>query len=52
MDFPVDEPNISRNVGLIYREIHYELWQPPNGNNSGYFEKGSFGLRFTAIRHN
>lgn len=42
----------ARNIGLIFREIHYELWQPPNGNNSGYFEKSSFGLKFTAIRHN
>jgi hypothetical protein len=42
----------ARNIGLIFREIHYELWQPPNGSNSGYFEKSSFGLKFTAIRHN
>lgn len=42
----------ARDIGLIFREIHYELWQPPNGNNSGYFEKGSFGLKFTILRYN
>ena len=42
----------ARNIGLVYKEIHYELWQPANGNNSGYFEKGSFGFKFTALSHN
>lgn len=42
----------ARDIGLIFKEINYEVWQPPNGNNAGYFEKGSFGLKFSILRYN
>ncbi|MEY3186585.1 MAG: hypothetical protein RL675_409, partial [Bacteroidota bacterium] len=42
----------ARNIGLIFKEVHYEVWQPPNGSGSGYFEKGSFGLKFSILRFN
>ena len=43
----------ARQIGLIFKEIIHEIWQPSNGNNSaGYYESGSFGLKFTIISHN
>ena len=43
----------AKQIGLIFKEIYHEIWQPSNGNNStGYYEAGSFGLKYTIISHN
>ncbi len=43
----------AKQIGLIFKELYHEIWQPPNGNNNtGYYEAGSFGLKYTIISHN
>jgi hypothetical protein len=43
----------AKAIGLIYKELHHEVWQPPNGSStSGYYEPGSFGIKLSIINHN
>lgn len=40
----------AKEIGLVYKELQRETWQPPNSNNpSGYFEEGSFGIKLTIL---
>lgn len=40
----------AKQVGLVFKELVKETWQPPNSNNpNGYFEKNSFGIKLSLI---
>ena len=40
----------AKEVGLVYKELLKQTWQPPNSNNpNGYFEEGSFGIKLTIL---
>lgn len=40
-------------IGMIMKDLSYEVWQPPNGSNTtGYYESGSYGIKLTIINHN
>ena len=42
----------ARGIGLVFRERHHEIWQPPNaGSSTGYYEPGSYGIRMTYLSH-
>lgn len=42
-----------KGIGLIYKELLYQVWQPGNANNqSGYFEQGSYGIKISILKHN
>lgn len=43
----------AKGIGLVYREIRHEVWQPPNASSAtGYFEPGSFSLTLSLISNN
>lgn len=43
----------AKGIGLVYREVRHEAWQPPNaGSATGYFEPGSFAVTLRLISHN
>lgn len=40
----------AKGVGLVFKEIKKEAWQPPNSNNpNGYYEKNSFGIKLKVL---
>lgn len=40
----------AKGIGLIYREVRHEVWQPPNASSAtGYFEPGSFALTLSFV---
>lgn len=40
-------------IGLVYREVIHEVWQPPNaGSATGYFEPESFAVTLSFIDNN
>jgi hypothetical protein len=42
----------AKEVGLVYKELLKQTWQPPNSNNpNGYFEEGSFGIKLTILSY-
>ena len=43
----------AKGIGLVYREVRHEVWQPPNaGSSTGYFEPGSFALTLSLVSNN
>lgn len=40
----------AKGIGLVYREVRHEIWQPPNASSAtGYFEPGSFALTLSFV---
>ncbi|NDC77178.1 MAG: hypothetical protein EBZ67_04805 [Chitinophagia bacterium] len=43
----------AKGIGLVYREVRHEVWQPPNASSAtGYFEPGSFALTLSLVSNN
>lgn len=43
----------AKGLGLIYREVRHEVWQPPNASSAtGYFEPGSFAMTLSLLSQN
>jgi hypothetical protein len=43
----------AKGIGLVYREVRHEVWQPPNASSAtGYFEAGSFALTLSFLSSN
>lgn len=43
----------AKGLGLVYREVMHEVWQPPNASSAtGYYEPGSFALTLSFIANN
>ena len=40
----------AKQIGLVYKELVKETWQPPNSSNpNGYFEKDSYGIKLSLL---